>query len=471
MRKGLVDFAVALGRPRLGIGTESDRYSAGLVGAATLRFGLTNAVTLAAHVEGSANLQMGGLGATFRIGTLGTASLNMAHSRSDLGTGTLAEAQAGLSFGKLRVSGRVMRTQGAFSDIARATAEPLGPDTGLSGALVSLDQLSVSLPLGKGGGGGTTSLFYADARRLGARPDSSLGVSYTRQIFEASTLSLTLLAVEGDNSDVVAGLGLYVPLSKRIAVGASFEHRDGAWRHSLSASGHPEDPSAGWDWRVQATRDTDTGLQASARRQFGYGTVEFGTRVSGAERSVGLRLEGSLVASGGGIFTTNRIDDAFAVVDVGAPGVDVLFENRSVGTTGRSGKLLVPGLRSYDTNSLAIDPGTLPLDADVPSTNATIRPAHRSGVKVDFAISTNPASAMVELVTPQGEPMPVGLNAVLTGTGETFLVGYDGIVYAMGLEMQNELVVRNTDGSDCSALFAYVDEPGTISQIDDVVCQ
>ena len=184
-----------------------------------------------------------------------------------------------------------------------------------------------------------------------------------------------------------------------------------------------------------------------------------------------MRLEGALVASGGGLFATNRIDDAFAVVDAGAPGVDVLFENRSVGTTGRSGKLLVPGLRSYDTNSLAIDPATLPLDADVPATSSTIRPAHRSGVKVDFAVSANPASAMVALVTPQGEPMPVGLTAVLTGTGEPFLIGYDGMVYALGLAAQNEMMVQNADGSTCRAEFAYVDEPGTISQIDGVVCQ
>ena len=172
MRQGLVDYAFALGRPRLGIGTQSDRYGDDLVGVATLRFGLTKSVTLAAHVESGADLQMGGVGATFRVGILGTASLNVAHSRSDFGTGTLAEAQASLTFGKIRVSGRVMRTQGDFADIARATAEPLDTDISLSGPLISLNQLSISLPLGDGAGGGTASLLYADARRFGAGPDN-----------------------------------------------------------------------------------------------------------------------------------------------------------------------------------------------------------------------------------------------------------------------------------------------------------
>ncbi|MBC7739531.1 MAG: fimbrial biogenesis outer membrane usher protein [Candidatus Saccharibacteria bacterium] len=471
MRKGLVDYAVALGRPRLGIGTETDRYGTDLVGAATLRFGLTNAITLATHVESGADLQMGGVGATFRVGTFGTASLNVAHSGSDLGTGTLVDAQAGLTFGTVHASGRMMRTEGDFADIARATAESVGPDVTLPGLLISLNQLSISMPFGQGGAFGTASLFYADAHRFGAGPDSSLGVSYSRQIMHGSTLNVTLLAVKGDTSDVVMGLGLYIPLGDRVAAGAGIEHRDGNWRQTLSAAGHPADQTPGWNWQMQATHDIDTSLQASTSRQFAYGTLNLGTRLSGTEQSAGLRLEGALVASGGGLFATNRIDDAFAVVDAGAPGVDVLFENRSVGTTGRSGKLLVPGLRSYDTNSLAIDPATLPLDADVPATSSTIRPAHRSGVKVDFAISANPASAMVALVTPQGEPMPVGLTAVLTGTGEPFLIGYDGMVYALGLAAQNEMMVQTADGSTCRAEFAYVDEPGTISQIDGVVCQ
>ncbi|MBC7480043.1 MAG: fimbrial biogenesis outer membrane usher protein, partial [Pseudorhodobacter sp.] len=325
MRKGLVDYAVALGRPRLGIGTESDRYGADLVGAATLRFGLTNGVTLAAHIESGADLQMGGIGATFRVGTLGTASLNVAHSRSDLGTGTLVEAQAGLTFGTVRVSGRVMRTLGNFADIARATAEPAGPDTTLSAPLVSLNQLSISMPFGQGGIDGTASLFYADAHRFGAGADSSLGISYSRQVLRGSTLSLTVLAVRGDTNDVVMGLGLYIPLGKRVAAGASIEHRDGNWRQTVSASRHLADQAAGWDWQMQATHDIDTSLQASTSRQFAYGTLDLGTRLSGAEQSVGLRVEGALVASGGGIFAANRIDDAFAVVGAGAPGGDVLF--------------------------------------------------------------------------------------------------------------------------------------------------
>ena len=471
MRKGIFDYALALGHPRLGIGTVTDRYGDGFFGAATLRFGLTDGITLALHAEGGEDLRMGGIAATFRVGTLGTATVSVADSRSASGQGTLAEVQAGLSFGRLRVSGRMMRTMGDFVDIARATAEVTNPDSTLSGALVSLNQIAISLPLAKGRRGANASVFYADTRRAGEEPDTSLGIAYSQQIFKDSTLSLSALAVEGETSDVILGLGLHIPLSKRVSVGATLEHRDGDFHQTLSASGRPEEPASGWAWRMQVTREAHASVQASAGREFRHGTVEFGTRLSQTEQSVGLRLEGALVASGGGLFAANRVNDAFAVVDAGAPDVDVMFENRSAGTTGRSGKLLLPDLRSYDLNNISIDPATLPLDADVPGTTTIVRPAHRSGVKVDFAVTTNPASAIVELVTLDGAPMPVGLTAVLAGTGESFLIGYDGMVYALGLDARNEFSVRNLDGTECLANFDYTDEPGTISQIKGVVCQ
>ena len=54
------------------------------------------------------------------------------------------------------------------------------------------------------------------------------------------------------------------------------------------------------------------------------------------------------------MFATNRIDDAFAVVDVGAADVDVQFQNRPVGKTNRAGFLIVPDLKSYEPNTVSI---------------------------------------------------------------------------------------------------------------------
>ncbi len=91
-------------------------------------------------------------------------------------------------------------------------------------------------------------------------------------------------------------------------------------------------------------------------------------------------MDGAIAVAGGGVFATNRIDDAFAVVDVGAPDVDVQFQNRPVGKTDGQGRILVPGLNSYEPNTVSIDPKNLPVDADVPATKEVVVPADRSGV-------------------------------------------------------------------------------------------
>src|SRR5690606_20650394 len=121
----------------------------------------------------------------------------------------------------------------------------------------------------------------------------------------------------------------------------------------------------------------------------------------------------SVVVAGGGVFLSRRIDDAFAVVDAGAPGVEVSAENRPVGRTGRSGKILVPDLRAYEANSVSIDPAALPLDAAVGVTKQTVRPAHRAGARVDFGVEASAREALIALVGGDGRPLEVGGRVVL----------------------------------------------------------
>ena len=60
---------------------------------------------------------------------------------------------------------------------------------------------------------------------------------------------------------------------------------------------------------------------------------------------------------------------------------------------------------------------------------------------------------------------------MVNGADEPILVGYDGLVYALGLGASNEIAVSYPDGRSCRASVPYVDEPGTISEIRGVVCQ
>lgn len=85
---------------------------------------MTDGLTLLAHAEGGDNLAMAGLGATFRIAHRGTATLSFAQSRTRDRNGSLMDLSTELSLGRMRLSGRIMATQGDFTDIAALSADP-----------------------------------------------------------------------------------------------------------------------------------------------------------------------------------------------------------------------------------------------------------------------------------------------------------------------------------------------------------
>jgi outer membrane usher protein len=180
-------------------------------------------------------------------------------------------------------------------------------------------------------------------------------------------------------------------------------------------------------------------------------------------------VEGSVVAMGGGVFFPNRIDDAFAVVDTEAPKVDVLYENRPIGTTNASGKLLVTGLRSFQKNKLAIDTANLPVDAEVDKTEDSVAPADRSGVLVKFPVRTDAGSAVVVFTAPDGTPLPAGARGKIDN-GDAFTVGYDGRAYVKGLKPKNVATVTLPD-RQCQASFPYQARPGEQVVVSPVVCQ
>jgi outer membrane usher protein len=262
--------------------------------------------------------------------------------------------------------------------------------------------------------------------------------------------------VRGQTSDTVLGLGLHVPLGKRGYAGSTLERRNDGFRLAATASGGNRDRQRGHDWRVQASREEATSLRANLGLNGRYGRAELGAQFSDRSRSLGL---------------TRRIQDSFAVVDAGAAGVEVKSENRTVGRTGRSGRLLVPDLRGYERNVLSIDPSTLPLDAAIGSTRQTVRPADHSGARVDFGVEANPAGAMIVLVDAGGLPLDVGGGVQINGRDDGLLVGYDGQVYALGLHANNTVSVTYPGKPPCRGSFAYADEPGRITEIAGVVCQ
>ena len=127
-------------------------------------------------------------------------------------------------------------------------------------------------------------------------------------------------------------------------------------------------------------------------------------------------------------------------------------------------------LRSFDRNRIAIDALNLPVDADVPMTEATVVPGDRSGVVVDFTVKTEVKAAVVILVDPSSKFVAAGSRGRLERTGETFVVGYDGRAYIKGLDSVNTVTIDAED-RHCHATFQFTPHSGEQVVLGPVACR
>ncbi|WP_244423960.1 fimbria/pilus outer membrane usher protein [Phyllobacterium sp. YR531] len=478
LRKGLWDFSAEVGVARRNFGTESNDYDDDVMGAVTTRYGLSNWLTVEGHFEGGAELLNGGLGLSFPLGAYGVTSLAAAGSSHDGDTGMLLNGSVELTYkNNYTFYGRVQQTFGDYQDIASVTADDqLSYVYGVAGLPAvstrvpkSLVQATLSVP---GPFDRSNMNFSYTQQELGSGEKSTIiSASYSQSVFKNSSFFATAFTDLEDSDSFGIFAGLTIPFDNNISVSTGYEQtQDGPSGFAeIAKSEQREEGSYGWRLRTREGETPDRYASASYRGR--HARVEGSVQQYDDNVRATAQMEGAIAVAGGGVFATNRIDDAFAIVDAGAPDVDVSYENRPIGRTNRSGRILVPDLRSYEPNTLAIDPANLPVDASIGSTRDIVVPADRSGVVVDFNVAQTTSSALVSIVDASGKPLDAGLSGTVDGGGGEFIVGYDGEAYISSLAAQNSVTIGLADGTACTARFAYQPARGTQVKIKNVVCQ
>jgi len=219
-------------------------------------------------------------------------------------------------------------------------------------------------------------------------------------------------------------------------------------------------------------QDDRTEIAASARTELPAATLRTRVAHAGVQTGASAELSGSIVAADGGVFLAQPVNDAFAVVDVGAAGIPVMYQNKVVGITGKTGKLLVPGLSSYQKNRVSIDPSNLPLDKVVEDTTALVSPARGSGVVVSFGKRSSGGTALVSFRDAKGEYLPLASTGKTMPDAPDFVLGYDGAALVDGLAAENSVTITLPDGSSCEATFPYAAAAdGELVNISDVACR
>jgi outer membrane usher protein len=469
---GLTDFSAEIGFARLDYALTSFGYDPRPMVSGSWRLGVADWLTVQAHGEAIDRLASVGGGAVATLGTFALASVAISgsHATGDSGgNGGLVDLVLESRLPHFDLLLRTQRTMGSYEDIASWTAvlpPILHSSRHIFGQPQELDQASVSTPLPWPGGSIGTSYIRTRSDTDRSRVAT---ISLTQDFGRISVFASAYRDFELQNS-----LGLFMGLS--MSLGADMDASVGVSRSGGRNSGYIEASQQGshdagdFGWTARLSSGDQTEADGTVRYGTSFGRFEANAASAGPNQSANILMQGAISVVGGQVHTTRDIDDSFAIVDVGAPGVTILHENRVAGVTDASGKLLVTNLVPFVANRIALDPTGLPVDAEIGTTSAVVAPYRNVGASVTFGVKIG-AAALLALSDLSGKVIALGSEVVIQGNDESSIVGYDGEVYVQDLKEHNIALVTTPDGEKCRVAFDYHRIEGEQVTIGGLICK
>ena len=464
LAKGLQTFAGQAGLVRREWGVLSNDYGK-MAGAAYYRRGLSQTFTVEATTETTPGAFMGGGGSAVTLWHRALFNFDVAASGGSAGPGELLSAgvqHQGKIFG---LGGSATLASRNYRDIAAMNGSP-----------VTRKQVSLFTGFSQRRFG-SLAVAYAGVNQSQSPvevPDSSTGTlqsqivtaNYSKQFHRVSFYATEFRSLDSAGSSGLQ-VGLTIPLRRRSSASVG-----GSSNGAVQVQAQQSAILIG-DWGYQTYFSAGSGAQTFGIVQYKspVGLFSAGVANTSGQTSVRMESQGALSLVDGGLFPSNTIYDSFAIVDTAPVNhVHVYQENRDVGTTDKSGRLLVPDMRSFDLNHIGIEPKDVPADADLALDKRIVRPQDRSGVVIRFPIQFS-HGALLKLVDATGLPIPLGSTATLLGSSALAPVGYDGEAYLEGLSKHNRITVELANGKRCTAAFDYKPVPGDIPTIGPLRCQ
>lgn len=465
LKPGLYSYAAAVGAVRKNFGVDSSSYgkpAASIVG----RYGYTDTLTVEGQADVGDRYALLGMGLSKRLGRAGVVSLATVTSEMNGRHGNMNSV--GYSYASRSFSFNLQHVarNDAFRDLTRydqATTQG-------SASARSVSQASGALHLG--GHSGVLGLGLFDVRTHEGERTRLLNVSYSRSLFKRFHL---FMSVNKNYAQPGASLQALIVLplgSAGTASSSIVRDTHNQYGHVLQYSRNaPSEGGVGWS--LGSAGGTAHYRQASITWRNRNLLVQAGLNgqdLQGHAYSRWADLQGSLVWMEGQWMAANRIDDAFVLIDTsGYPGVPVRFENQLIGTTGPSGRLLVPWATSYYPAKYEIDTLNLPANVSAPKLEQHMAVRGRSGALLKFPVRKIMA-ASIQLVTPLGQPIAMGAEVRHVESAAEAVVGWSGRTYLEGLGARNELWVRQPDGKTCRAEFTLdVEREGPV-KVGPLVC-
>lgn len=444
LKTGLDKYGLEAGLLRKNFGSDKDGYDDPFIAAGYAR-GLSDDVTVSFRSEVGAHQQSVGASAMLANPAYGQSEGALAFSDGEHGAGALGRFAQQYQSSEFTVGGVV----------TAAT-----PDYRIFGSERPVARLASNMFVGlniERYGSASLSWAYRDERY--DQDFSAIGLNYAARISGAS-LFVTALRTNAAEGGYVASLTLSIPLGGGASASSGVDY-DGR--------------RLGADLRVQSDAAVSGGVGYHARVATGgvdrseagvIGRLPFGdisadfSSVDG-EEAVRLSARGGIAAVDGAWIPAPSIGGGVVVVSVGQePGVRVFHDRQLVGVTNAEGKIIVPGLRSFEKNVISFDAESLPLSVDFDATELVVTPGYRTGHKIAFK-ATRPFSLMARVFSEDGTPLPAGSTLTNADTGEIYPVGSDGAVFVPDTGEAMTLPLQATFGRCYVAIVAPEERPSS----------
>ncbi|MBC7985519.1 MAG: fimbrial biogenesis outer membrane usher protein [Sphingomonadaceae bacterium] len=442
LRRGLAAWSAEAGAERRDYGVRGFSYDNSFI-AGTYRRGVTDWMTLESRAELSGDVRMAGGGANLVWAGIGEFSLAGAASQGKEGTGALW--RVGFS--------RVTPRWSLSASYQRATRnfDQLGIN-GDSERIMRQIQLGGGLSLGRFGNLGVSYTDLAFATRSRTRVAS---LSYNVGLTERAYLGAFAIrsATRGQGSETTFGATLTYAFGPRSSGYAQADNNNRAAEYR-----HMPPTSRGFGYRLYANQGEQTRAQGelSWRAGFGEGAIE----VAHASGETGARFQasGGLLWAGGRPHASRRVEGGLGLVEVpDQPNVRIYQDNRLVGRTDAKGRAVIPNLRPYEENRIALAPSDLPMEARMASDTLIVVPRYRGAALARFEVAAaRPATLILHMT--DGTAVRAGASARL-GDGQSAFVGYDGELFLPNAARGMTIEVNTGEGVCRATLGALPDEP------------
>ncbi|WP_456401119.1 fimbria/pilus outer membrane usher protein, partial [Persephonella sp.] len=304
---------------------------------------------------------------------------------------------------------------------------------------------------------GSLSLSYFDRKYFESRKTKNLNISLTKNIFKSLNLTAAYNKTYNgkDNYDGYR-FSLNMPLGYNhySSITGSFDDKNQENYSFLFRKSNLNSLGVGYSFRATKSNGRNNLLgkiSYNSHYTSTYLDFSYSKNKNTEEHGYRLGLYGSIIYIDNEIFFKRYVGSGFALVKIDPPveGVKVLFNNRPIGTTDKSGTLFIGKIAPYIKNEIKIDPTSLNIRTHVDKTIKTLVPLKKHGYLIRFK-SKKVNSVRLKIIFPDGTYPAPGLKFDVDNNINVGIIGFNGKAFIENITAGKHIVTVDYGYGLCS---------------------